>query len=205
MILSQPDFNLNIHPYYIVPRIHDKYYIPPYRPTNRNWEMTFASLGYNRRTIEKFWRLFCQINHSTGAIQLEHFLEHFDLDWTPWTERCFKHFDTTGGGDIDFLEFMISVWNVCTFKIDSLSNFTFDMYDLDCDGELSIPEIEGMVRELFGDDGGKQCLREAIEFAEARGGALNLYVRPYLMFVSEMVKTIISQRNFPCSSPETPL
>merc|ERR1712194_393393 len=132
--------------------------------------------GYNRKTIEKFWRLFCQINHCTGEIQLEHFLEHFGLDWTPWTERCFKHFDTTGGGDIDFLEFMISVWNVCTFKIDSLSNFTFDMYDLDVDGELSIPEIERMVNELFGEGRGKQCSREAIAFAEARGGALNLYV-----------------------------
>lgn len=156
--------------------IHEKYYIPPYRPTNRNWEMTFASLGYNRKTIEKFWRLFCQINHSTGAIQFDHFLVHFGLDWTPWTERCFTHFDTTGGGDVDFLEFMISVWNVCTFKIDSLSNFTFDMYDLDLDGELSIPEIERMVKELFGEGGGKQCLKAAIEFAEARGGALNLYV-----------------------------
>lgn len=102
--------------------LHNKYYIPP---TNREWEMTFASLGYNRKTIEKFWRLFCQINHSSGAIQLQHFLYHFDLDWTPWTERCFRHFDTTGGGDIDFLEFMITVWNVCTFKIDSLSNFAF--------------------------------------------------------------------------------
>lgn len=154
--------------------LHDKYYIPPYRPTNRNWEMTFASLGFNRKTIEKFWRLFCQINHSTGAIQLDHFLEHFRLDWTPWTERCFAYFDTTGGGDVDFLEFMISVWNVCTYKIDSLPNFAFDMYDLDTDGELSIPEIERMVNELFGAGGGKRCLKQAIEFAEARGGALNL-------------------------------
>ena len=154
--------------------LHDKYYIPPYRPTNRNWEMTFASLGFNRKMIEKFWRIFCQINNCTGEIQLEHFLEHFDLDWTPWTKRAFLYFDTTGGGGIDFLEFMISVWNVCTFKIDSLSNFTFDMYDLDSDGELSIPEIEGMIRELFGQGGGQQCLAEAIEFAEARGGALNL-------------------------------
>lgn len=152
----------------------EKYYIPPYRPSNRNWEMTFAALGWKRRTIEKFWRLFCKINRSSGAIQLEHFLDYFDLDWTKWTERCFKYFDTTGGGDIDFLEFMVSVWNVCTFKIDSLSNFTFDMYDLDDDGELSIPEIENMVKELFGDGGGKLCARKAIEYAAERGGALNL-------------------------------
>ena len=117
--------------------VNDKHYIPPYRPTNKNWEITFAALGWKRVTIEKFWRLFCQINKSlNGAIKLEEFLDFFDLDWTPWTERCFAYFDTTGGGDIDFLEFMISVWNVCTLKIETLSNFAFDMYDLDSDGEL---------------------------------------------------------------------
>jgi Ca2+-binding EF-hand superfamily protein len=155
--------------------LHDKYYIPPYRSVNRNWEITFASLGWKRRTIQKFWRLFCQINVCRdGAIKLEEFLDFFDLDWTPWTERCFRYFDTTGGGDIDFLEFVISVWNVCTFKIDTLSNFTFDMYDLDSDGELSIPEIEGMVEELYGEKGGRKCLAQITQFAEERGGALSL-------------------------------
>ena len=69
---------------------------------------------------------------------------------------------------------MITVWNICTFRIDSLSNFTFDMYDVYADGELSVPEIERMVHELYGDGGGKQCLKEALGFAEARCGALNL-------------------------------
>ncbi|KAL3797506.1 hypothetical protein HJC23_009870 [Cyclotella cryptica] len=155
--------------------LHDKYYIPPYRPTNRNWEITFASLGWKRHIIQKFWRLFCQINVSRdGGIKLNEFLDFFDLDWTPWTERCFSYFDTTGGGDIDFLEFMVSVWNVCTFKINTLSNFAFDMYDQDSDGELSIPEIEKMVEELYGEKGGRKCFRQATQYAEERGGALSL-------------------------------
>jgi Ca2+-binding EF-hand superfamily protein len=155
--------------------IHDKYYIPPYRPVNRNWEITFASLGWKRRTIQKFWRLFCRINTSLdGAIKLEEFLDYFDLDWTPWTERTFRYFDTTGGGAIDFLEFMISVWNVCTFKIDTLSNFAFDMYDTDEDGELSIPEIETMIEDFFGEKGGRKCLSQITQYAEERGGALRL-------------------------------
>ena len=53
------------------------------------------------------------------------------------------------------------------FKVDTLSNFAFEMYDLDLDGELSLPEIERMVHELFGVDGGNRCLKEAIDFAEA--------------------------------------
>ena len=162
--------------YQIKKHIHDKYYIPPYRPVNRNWEITFASLGWKRRTIQKFWRLFCQVNVSRdGSIKLNEFLAFFNLDWTPWTERCFAYFDTTGGGDIDFLEFMISMWNVCTFKIDTLSNFAFDMYDLDLDGELSIPEIEQMVDELYGENGGQKCLSQITQYAEERGGALSLH------------------------------
>ena len=54
------------------------------------------------------------------------------------------------------------------------------MYDLDSDGELSIPEIEQMIKELCGEGGGKQCLASAIDFAEARGGALNLSVHHIL-------------------------
>lgn len=62
-----------------------------------------------------------------------------------------------------------------------VKNATYiDMYDLDSDGELSIPEIEQMIKELFGEGGGKQCLASAIDFAEARGGALNLSVHHIL-------------------------
>lgn len=79
-------------------------------------------------------------------------------------------------GDVDFLEFMISVWNVCTCRVDSLSNFAFDMYDLDSDGELSVPEIEHMVWEFFGKGGGGRCLEDATKYAEQRGGAMKLWV-----------------------------
>ena len=48
------------------------------------------------------------------------------------------------------------------------------MFDLDSDGELSVPEVESMVGELYGHNGGGKCLMEAVEFAEQRGGALKL-------------------------------
>jgi hypothetical protein len=157
-------------------RIHEKYKdpIPPYSPTNKQWEDCFASIGFKRGTIEKLWRLFCLISNCTDRIGIEHFLTYFNLDWTPCTERCFQYFDATGSGHLDFLEFVLCVWGICTFKVDTLSNFAFGMYDLDSDGELSLPEIERMVHELFGVGGGKRCLKEAIDFAQARGGVLSL-------------------------------
>ena len=76
--------------------------------------------------------------------------------------------------------FMVSVWNICTLKIDTLTNFTFDMYDLDSDGELSLPEIERMVQELYGKNNtelsgiGSDVLEDVYNFAEDRGGVLDL-------------------------------
>lgn len=53
------------------------------------------------------------------------FLTWFNFERSKYVEKCFEYFDTTGGDTIDFLEFMISVWNICTLKVDTLTNFTF--------------------------------------------------------------------------------
>ena len=121
------------------------------RPTdNKHWEITFAALGFKREMLDQFWNIFCHMNTSgSGEIDVSEFLDYFQMDRTPYVEKCFAYFDTTGGDSIDFLEFMISVWNICTLKVDTLTNFTFDLYDLDSDGELSLPEIELMVQELY--------------------------------------------------------
>ena len=156
-------------------------YIPPYQSTNVHWEITFRALGWNRETTGKFWAVFCRINRSlSGEIDIMEFLTYFNMDRTPYIEKCFEYFDTTGGNSIDFLEFMVSVWNVCPLKIDTLTNFAFDMYDTNNDGELSFPEIERMVEELYGQGAAKEYtnakeVQEDITvFAEERGGSLDL-------------------------------
>jgi len=90
-----------------------------------------------------------------------------------------EYFDITGGNDIDFLEFVISVWNVCALNPETLSDFAFDLYDRDSDGEISYPEMECMIEELYGKTGkrstsGKQCLADLTYYAETQGGALSL-------------------------------
>ena len=59
--------------------------------------------------------------------------------------------------------------------------FWKDIYDLDTDGELSLPEIERMIQELYGVNGtnlitsmGKDALNDVNHYAEERGGFLNL-------------------------------
>ena len=150
-----------------------------YQPTNEHWELAFKELGWSHQTIESFWKIFCRINSScTGEISFTEFLEYFELHKTRYTKRCFEYFNTTGGNSIDFLEFMISVWNVCTTNPDTLTNFAFDLYNLNSDGELSYPEMEILVEELYGKEGktsgnGKQCLTDLTYFAERSGGTLS--------------------------------
>lgn len=150
--------------------------IPPYKPTNPDWNIAFRALGLDYITIKKFWLVFCRANKSRdGQICMDEFLEYFRLERTGYVEKAFRYFDTTGGGEIDFLEFVVSVWNVCSLNPQTLTNFTFDMYDVDSDGLLSCPEVEAMVEELFGQDGaqtnslGLECMEDLMKLAEENG------------------------------------
>jgi hypothetical protein len=101
------------------------------------------------------------------------------LERTVFIERCFEYFDCTGDDKIGFLEFMISVFNICTLNIDTLTRFAFDIFDVSGREELSLPEIERMVQELYGESimegsTGRDVLMNINHFAEERGGVLNL-------------------------------
>ena len=163
-------------------------YIPPYEIKNTHIEATFAALGWKRKTVERLWVAFCRIrqapNNKTfdGEITKDAFFQYFRADFQQshsYIDRCFQYFDTTGSGTIDFLEFAIAVWNICSMEVDALSNFAFDVFDVDLPhGELSFPDIERMMIELFGEDGikccgtGKVAMDDITLYAEERGGRL---------------------------------
>ncbi len=59
-------------------------------------------------------------------------------------------FDRNNTGDIDFGEFVLTLWNYCTLTKDTLAMFAFDMYDSDSSGNLKLIDLENMMRELYG-------------------------------------------------------
>ena len=170
-----------------IQKVRLRNYIPPYEIKNTYVEATFAALGWKRKTVERLWVAFCRIrqapNNKTfdGEITKDAFIQYFRADFQQshsYIDRCFQYFDTTGSGTIDFLEFAIAVWNICSMEVDALSNFAFDLYDVDIPhGELSFPDIERMMIELFGEDGikygtGKAAMDGITLYAEERGGRL---------------------------------
>lgn len=152
---------------------------PHYVPANPDWNIAFRALGLDYQIVKRFWKVFCKANSSRdGQICLLEFLTFFNLERTSYVEKTFAYFDTTGGGEIDFLEFVVSSWNVCSLDPHTLTRFTFDMYDVDSDGLLSCPEIETMVKELYGQFGmqsslGSEC-RDALMHLAEENGAITL-------------------------------
>ena len=154
------------------------FHIPPYQPDDQEWEITFRALDLDEKTINEFWKIFYRMNKThDGEVSMIEFLNYFNLDRTVYAAKAFDYFDTVGGGEMDFLEFITSVWNLCTLNPSTLTNFTFDLYDLDDDGEMSYDEMETMVKELYGptwEDSvvAKECLREMMLISEKYQGAI---------------------------------
>ena len=143
-------------------------------------------LNFKDSIIKKVWKIFNQIIDNTSqnddhnpTISFIAFTEYFNLDYShPFVIRCFTCFDVNGGGDIDFLEFMLSVWNICRIQSDTLIKFTFNIYDTNSDGKLSNLEMKDMIREFYGSVGSnplaESCLQTLMETSEYQGGVIDV-------------------------------
>mmetsp|Transcript_20738 Transcript_20738/g.59441 ORF Transcript_20738/g.59441 Transcript_20738/m.59441 type:complete len:383 (-) Transcript_20738:1360-2508(-) len=167
--------------HHAIKQVRLRNYIPSYQVSNAPVEATFAALGWNRKLVERLWAVFCRINKSlSGEIDRDEFIRYFGPDLLQsisYIDKTFEYFDTTGSGTIDFLEFSIGVWTICTMKVDTLTNFAFGLFDMDLPhGELSFPDVERMMVELFGvginSGAGKVAMDDITLYAEERGGRL---------------------------------
>mmetsp|Transcript_18568 Transcript_18568/g.25651 ORF Transcript_18568/g.25651 Transcript_18568/m.25651 type:complete len:415 (-) Transcript_18568:523-1767(-) len=115
------------------------------------WKAQFEALKLREREVEKIFNIFKKVDvDGSGSIELVELLVHIDLDRTTFTERIFSIFDEDGSGEIDFREFVLSLWNYCTLSKSTLDLFAFDLYDVDSSGYLSVAEIDGMLKDVYG-------------------------------------------------------
>jgi len=135
---------------------------------NSHWTWIFKLLGWEQRLLHQFWEIFESITDGKhDKFDLPTFISKFHFGSDYGVDKCFRYFNTTHSGMIDFLEFMIGAWNSCPENIDTLIQFAFEMYDLDDDCTLSIPEIEQIPVQ-------KETIHDMISYAEQHGGVLDL-------------------------------
>lgn len=88
----------------------------------------------------------------SGEISVKEFFRYLDTKRTPFAKRCFCLFDYDDSGELDFREFVISLWNYCTSDSYALMSFAFDLYDLDNSGSISSAEMVNVCKEVYGTD-----------------------------------------------------
>lgn len=101
----------------------------------------FDALCFKELDIGRLHKQFRLIdNDHSNNIELAELLAHLDLERTRFTKRIFSIFDEDNSGEIDFREFVLSLWNYCTLSRASLVMFAFDLYDKDASGSITADE-----------------------------------------------------------------
>eukprot|EP01032_Pedospumella_encystans_P031606 gene31606-35683_t len=117
----------------------------------QEWMSQFQAMQLSKSEVRTLYYIFARVDFDkSGQIALAELLAHIDLERTRFTERIFSIFDADGSGEIDFREFVLSLWNYCTLTKATLDMFAFDLYDKDGSGELSGKEVTQMLQDIYG-------------------------------------------------------
>jgi Ca2+-binding EF-hand superfamily protein len=68
--------------------------------------------------------------------------------------------DNDNSGKLDFEEYIISLWNICSITNDSLPMFVFKLFDSDDSGVLSHEEVDYMIHIICGNLQKKEATKQ---------------------------------------------
>ena len=66
-----------------------------------------------------------------------------------FSERIFGILDLDESGALTFNEFVIGIWNFCTYDAMLITKFAFDIFDIDDLGKLQLAECEALIRMVY--------------------------------------------------------
>jgi Ca2+-binding EF-hand superfamily protein len=122
---------------------------------NPSWKSQFAVLQLTPYDVTKLQKIFRNIEDKydrvsnviiekeAGTVRIDSFLDFIDLktENTKFAQRIMSMFDIRRNGDMNFRDFVVSVWNYCTTGHNTLDLFAFDLYDSKENGYLDKEDI----------------------------------------------------------------
>jgi Ca2+-binding EF-hand superfamily protein len=110
----------------------------------------YAVFGMTDAQGKRFFQYFVAIDDDGGGtVDQAEFHEYFDLTMTPFTERVYGQLDLKDTGELNFQQFLIGVWNLCTLDHNALVHYIFVIFDVDGGGELDLSEVDALCRMLY--------------------------------------------------------
>jgi hypothetical protein len=141
-------------------------------------ENAIAALTLSHSDVAKLHEMFQLVeNNQHGLIDLNEFMDFLKIESTKFRKRAFAMFDEDSSREVDFREFVLSIWNYCTLSRSSLGMevlinckkylililiykriffyyysvaFVFDLYDQNITNELSTHDIRHILFESYG-------------------------------------------------------
>ncbi|TYZ66727.1 hypothetical protein PybrP1_007513 [[Pythium] brassicae (nom. inval.)] len=119
--------------------------------TNEAMMTKLKGVGLDQKHLYALHQIFSAMDKdNSGEINMGEFFTYIDLARSRFSEKAFSIMDKDESGEVDFIEFVLAVWNYCSFSHASLVRFAFDIYDLDGSGEIEHAEVLRCVREVWG-------------------------------------------------------
>lgn len=113
--------------------------------------VTAGKLRFHRSDLDVMYRQFCKMDADrSGTVSVQEFLTVNNVGSDLFGEMAFRVLDKNNSGKIDFLEYIIALWNFCTLQKDALSHFSFQIFDADSSGVLSMDEFKHMIDVVWG-------------------------------------------------------
>ncbi|KAI9477342.1 Calcineurin subunit B [Coemansia sp. RSA 989] len=112
------------------------------------------SSNFTAEEIQRLYKRFSKLDKDkSGTIDKDEFLSIPQLANNPLSARLIDIFDTDGGGDVDFKEFItgLSTFSSKGDKEEKL-RFAFKIYDMDRDGFISNGELFLVLKMMVGNN-----------------------------------------------------
>jgi len=119
----------------------------------------FDLLQFSKKELDELYGHFCKVDADGGGtiMNLELYF-HILKDRSLFLDTVFSCFDDDRSGQLDFLEFVVSLWSLNTLSPQSIGGYAFLMCDADGSGDLSLHEITHMFEILYPNGGAQQCI-----------------------------------------------
>ena len=108
-------------------------------------------LQISRTDTEKIFTAFVAMDTDGSAmININEFHRYFGWKRGVFTERIFDIYAAASKDDseLSFEEFLVMVWNYCSYDVELMATYVWNIFDIDGTKSLSLDELDAMMRMI---------------------------------------------------------